>query len=277
MLDFIKLQKRRIELHPCYSDSNSIHARIHLPVAAKCNVQCNYCSREYDCPNETRPGVTSKLMTPEMAFQHFKVMKEKMPHLTVAGIAGPGDALANFEQTQKTFQLIHKYNEDIIFCMATNGLMLPEYASELLDLHINHITVTINAIDPLIAAKIYKYIIYKNEYISGLEASKILLANQLEGLNIMIKNGVVCKVNIVAIKGINDLHITDIVNKVKNIGVYMTNIMPLIPVKGTLFESLPVISNKEIDCIRDKAAIEMKQMYHCRHCRADACGTLCES
>ena len=54
--------------HPCF-DVESHHSvgRIHLPVAPRCNIKCKYCSRKFDCANENRPGVTSKVMGPEEA------------------------------------------------------------------------------------------------------------------------------------------------------------------------------------------------------------------
>ncbi|NEX14978.1 MAG: nitrogen fixation protein NifB, partial [Prosthecochloris sp.] len=46
-----------IEKHPCFNDaSRHSFGRIHLPVAPKCNIQCNYCNRKFDCLNENRPG-----------------------------------------------------------------------------------------------------------------------------------------------------------------------------------------------------------------------------
>ena len=42
--------------HPCYScGSAQKNARMHLPIAPKCNIQCNYCVRKFDCSNESRP------------------------------------------------------------------------------------------------------------------------------------------------------------------------------------------------------------------------------
>jgi len=35
------------------------------PSPPKCNIQCNYCIRDFDCVNESRPGVTSKVLSPE--------------------------------------------------------------------------------------------------------------------------------------------------------------------------------------------------------------------
>jgi hypothetical protein len=50
--------------------------------------------------------------------------------------------------------------------------------------------------------------------------------------------------------------------------------MQLIPVAGSAFEDLPLVSNQEIMTMRKECARIMKQMYHCRQCRADAVGTL---
>lgn len=78
------------------------------------------------------------------------------------------------------------------------------------------------------------------------------------------------------LKGINDEHIKEVVKKVKECGVYMTNIMQMIPVKGSAFEDLPTVTNKELNKMRKECEIDIKQMYHCRQCRADAIGTLSE-
>lgn len=260
--------------HPCYNCSAGKYARIHLPVAPKCNIQCNYCVRKYDCPNESRPGVTTEVLSPEEAFKKYAIVKEKMDNLTVVGIAGPGDALANFEETKKTLQLIKEYDPKVTFCLSTNGLMLPLYAQELIDLGVSHVTVTMNAVDTKIGAKIYKFVNYMGTKYTGEAAAAILLANQLSGLKYLASRGIICKVNIVVLKGLNDNHIEEVVKKAKEIGVYITNIMQLIPVTGSEFEDFETVSNKEIMAIRKQCDKHIKQMYHCKQCRADAIGTL---
>ncbi len=51
--------------HPCFNEeAKHTSARVHLPVAPKCNIQCNYCNRKFDCVNESRPGVTSSVLAP---------------------------------------------------------------------------------------------------------------------------------------------------------------------------------------------------------------------
>lgn len=266
----------KTKTHPCYNCGAHEHARIHLPIAPRCNIQCNYCVRKFDCPNESRPGVTTTILTPEEAFERFKVVKEKLPNLSVVGIAGPGDALANFDETKKTLQLIREYDPDITFCLSTNGLMLPLYAQELVDLGVSHVTVTVNAVDPKIGAKVYKYVDYMGMHFIGETAAAILLTNQLNGIKLLTSKGIICKINIVTLKGINDEHIPEIVAKMKELDCYMTNIMQLIPVKGSAFEDLPMASQVEINKIRKNCGETMKQMYHCKQCRADAIGILGE-
>ncbi|WP_234122256.1 nitrogenase cofactor biosynthesis protein NifB [Clostridium hydrogenum] len=260
--------------HPCFSDDAHKYARMHIPVAPKCNISCNYCSRKYDCVNESRPGVTSEVLSPLEALEKFKIVRTRMRNLTVVGIAGPGDALANFNETKKTLELIKKESPETTFCLSTNGLMLPFYASELINLGVSHVTVTINAVDKKIGAKIYKEVNYLGNKYVGEDGAEILLNNQISGLKYLCSKGIVCKVNIVMLKGINDWHIKDVVKKVKECGAYMTNIMQMIPVKGSAFEKLPLVTKMEIDQKRKECEIDIKQMYHCKQCRADAIGTL---
>lgn len=260
--------------HPCYNCIAHKYARMHIPVAPKCNVSCNFCNRKYDCVNETRPGVTSEVLTPELARDKFKLVKDKVKNLTVVGIAGPGDPLANFEETKKSIELIKKEAPDITFCLSTNGLMLPFYADELIKLGVSHITITINSVDPKISGQIYKFVDYLGEKLEGEEAGKVLLHNQISGLKYITKKGIISKINIVMIKGLNDNHILDIVKKVKECGAYMTNIMPLIPVAGSVFENRPTVDDLELNNMRKKCGLDLKQMYHCKQCRADAIGTL---
>ncbi len=274
-IEDIKLKEKTAE-HPCYSAGACENARMHIPVAPACNISCNYCNRKYDCVNESRPGVTSEVLTPEQAAAKFSAVRSKVKNLKVVGIAGPGDALANFENTKRSIELIKEIDPDITFCLSTNGLMLPYYADELISLGIRHVTITINAIDPGIAEKIYREVDFKGMKLTGRGAAELLIMNQLAGLKFLASKGVVCKVNTVMIKGINDGHIEAVVKKVKECGAYITNIMPLIPAKGSAFENMQLTNNKELNEVRKKCGVHIKQMLHCKQCRADAIGKLSE-
>ncbi|HWQ74579.1 MAG TPA: nitrogenase cofactor biosynthesis protein NifB [Syntrophomonas sp.] len=260
--------------HPCFNGCGGSYARLHLPVARECNIQCNYCLRKYDCPNESRPGVATRLLTPAEALERYKEAREKIPRLTVVGIAGPGDALADFDKTQKTLQMIRMIDPEVTFCLSTNGLMLPQYVEQIVELGVSHVTVTVNAVDVKIAAPIYQHIRYMGETYTGETAAAILLANQLAGIRMLVERDIIVKVNIVMLKDVNEEHIPAVVEKMKSLGVTLTNIMQLIPVKGSKFENMPLVSNKEIMQMRKQCGQTLTQMMHCRQCRADAAGTL---
>ncbi|WP_312200967.1 nitrogenase cofactor biosynthesis protein NifB [Anaerospora hongkongensis] len=263
--------------HPCYSaEAHTKYARMHLPVAPACNIQCNYCNRKFDCVHESRPGVTSEILTPAEALLKFSWVKEQIEQLSVVGIAGPGDALANWPETKKAIELIKAIDPEMTFCLSTNGLMLPEYGQEIIDLGVNHVTVTCNAIDPEIGAKLYQYARYKGETLTGVVAAQVLLKNQLAGIEFLAKHGVLVKVNIVMVTGVNDQHIPEVVKKVKELGAFITNIMPLIPAPGSNFENFPQTSMKDINEMRNLCQLDMQQMRHCKQCRADAIGLLGE-
>ena len=122
----------RTASHPCFScGACSTSARLHLPIAPLCNLSCNYCLRKYDCPNESRPGVTTAVLSPQQAFERFIEVRRDMPNLTVVGIAGPGDSLANAEATFRTLEMIRAEDPAITFCMSTNGLALPEFVEDM--------------------------------------------------------------------------------------------------------------------------------------------------
>jgi nitrogen fixation protein NifB len=78
------------------------------------------------------------------------------------------------------------------------------------------------------------------------------------------------------LKGINDQHIPEVVKKMKELGVYITNIMPLIPAKGSVFESFPQTTMKDVNEMRNRCELDVMQMRHCKQCRADAIGLLGE-
>jgi nitrogen fixation protein NifB len=274
-------QIQKVINHPCYSnDAHHKYARMHLPVAPACNIQCHYCNRKYDCANESRPGVVSELLTPEQALLKAQTVAESIPQLSVIGIAGPGDPLANPVRTFKTLSLIREAMPDIKLCLSTNGLVLVDYVDELLRLGVDHVTVTINALDEVIAAQIYKWIYFNGVRYHGIEAGRILIEQQMLGLAALAKAGILTKVNSVLIPGINDDHLPVLSHELRRNNVFLHNIMPLIsqPEHGTFYgltgQREP--SKIELDNVRQLAGGNVSQMQHCQQCRADAIGMLGE-
>lgn len=265
-----------LEKHPCYNEKAHLQfARMHLPVAPRCNIQCNYCNRKFDCCNESRPGVTSEILTPEQAIEKIRIVKEAVPNLSVIGVAGPGDPLAN-EETFRTLGLVSREFPELTLCVSTNGLALPDAARRLYDLGVRFVTVTMNAADPAVGARIYDSVVFEGERLTGEEGALTLLHRQTDGISMCAELGMAVKVNVVMIPGINDGHIPALVKKVKALGAYIVNILPLIPVEGTKFANLRAPTPAERREMMDRCELDARMMRHCRQCRADAIGLLGE-
>jgi nitrogen fixation protein NifB len=276
MSEKIKLIKGKaiINNHPCFSkEAHKRFGRIHLPVAPACNIQCRYCIRKYDCAHESRPGITSTVLTPDEALYRVGALVERNERLSVVGIAGPGDPLAN-EATFETFRMINKKFPDLILCASTNGLCLPDRINDLVKCGVKSITVTINSALPETAEKIYSWVNYRGKKLTGKEAALCLFSNQWRGLNNAIDAGLMVKVNSVLIPGVNDREIPYIAQLAGEKGADLHNILPLIP--QAEFAHIERPSREMIHDLRSECGKYVDQMTHCRQCRADACGILGE-
>ncbi len=266
--------KNKIQGHPCFGGNHHKNGRMHLAVAPKCNITCGYCSRKHDCANESRPGVTSRLLTPAEAIVKVReVMASPVvgPIIKVIGIAGPGDPLAN-EETFETFELVKKEFPDLMLCMSTNGLLLPESIDRLYALGLHSLTVTINAVDPEVGARIYRQIVYHGKQYTGVDAARILIANQFEGIKRAGELGLTIKVNSVLVPGINDDQLPLIAERVKKLGAFVMNIMPIIP-QAALAHIEPPSEARMAEVRKANEGI-IGQFAHCKQCRADAVGLI---
>jgi nitrogen fixation protein NifB len=271
----------KVKDHPCYSEeAHHYFARMHVAVAPACNIQCHYCNRKYDCANESRPGVVSEKLTPEQALRKVRAVANEVPQLSVLGIAGPGDACYDFRKTKATFDLIVERIPDITLCLSTNGLALPEHVDTIADMNIDHVTLTINMVDPQVGTAIYPWIFYRNKRWTGLDAAKILHERQMQGLEMLTERKILCKVNSVMIPGVNDQHLVEVNKVVKQKGAFLHNIMPLIsdPAHGTHYGLTGQRGPRamELKALQDQLSDGTKLMRHCRQCRADAVGLLGE-
>jgi nitrogen fixation protein NifB len=264
--------KRIIAEHPCYSkDAQHKYGRIHLAVAPKCNIQCNYCDRKFDCVNESRPGVTSEVLSPQEALEKTRQVLKEYPFIKVVAVAGPGDPLAN-DETFETLGLIKEEFPDVTLCLSTNGLVLPEKLPDIIKSGVTTLTVTLNAIDPEIQAKIVDHVRYQGKVYRGLEAAEIMVRNQLEGVKAAVDAGLVIKINTVLIPGINDKHVVEVAKKMNELGIYIMNVMPLIC--QAKFADMEPPSPAYRQEVQNACEPYVQQMRHCRQCRSDAFGLL---
>ncbi|MEW6347611.1 MAG: radical SAM protein [Thermodesulfobacteriota bacterium] len=265
------------ENHPCFNvRAKGTCSRVHLPVAPDCNIKCNYCNRKYACVNESRPGVTGMVLTPEQAVGYLERIMERVPQTTVAGIAGPGDAFANPQLTLDTLANVRRRFPDLLLCLATNGLGIGPYIHELAKLDVSHVTVTVNAVDPAISNKIYAWVRDGKVVHRGISAAALLLERQLDAIASLKAHGMVVKVNTIVVPGINDAHVPHVARKMAELGVDIQNCMTMYPTQGTRFAGMAEPTPEVMRGIRAIVERIIPQMKHCTRCRADAVGLLGE-
>jgi len=262
-------------VHPCFNEeARHTHARVHLPVAPKCNIQCNYCNRKFDCVNESRPGVTSSVLAPAQAVAYLVALDERIDNLSVVGIAGPGDPFANAKETLETMRKVKEIFPEKLFCLSTNGLELEPYIEEIAELGVSHVTITINGVDPEVTAKLYKWVRYNKHIYRGVEGARILMENQLACIPKLKAKGITVKINTIIIPGINEGHIPEVARRCAELKADVINCIPLIPTPETPFAGIAEPDKKMIFRVRAMVSEHLKTMSHCARCRADAAGLL---
>jgi nitrogen fixation protein NifB len=263
--------------HPCYSFSHSLtSSRVHLPVAPRCNVQCRFCDRSFDCANESRPGVTARLLRPQEALWRVDSLRSRLEGLAVVGIAGPGDPLANPRESFETFRLVKEKHPDLLLCLATNGLTLVDHVDEIGRLGVSHLTVTVNAVDPEVGKEIYAWVRFEGRARTGTEAARLLWDRQREGIALAARQGLEIKINTILVPGVNEGEVERIARECAALGAKHMNLVPLIPVKGTALEGAGAPSLLMVAASRARAEAYLPQLSHCMRCRADAAGKLGE-
>ncbi len=263
-----------LSTHPCFNvHAHGAFGRIHLAVAPACNIQCRYCERRYDCANESRPGVSSTVLDPAGALERVETFLERNDRVSVVGIAGPGDPLAN-ETTFETLEAIHRLFPALTLCVSTNGLLLSDRLGNLMQAGVRSVTVTVNAVSPQTAERVYDWVRYRGRMLTGIAAAETLVRNQWQGMINAIEAGMLVKVNSVYIPGVNDHELVRIARLAGSFGADIMNVLPLIPQAQFRDQQRP--SSAVLQVKREELRPFIRQMSHCRQCRADACGTLGE-
>ena len=256
-----------MEQHPCFNDqAHDRVGRIHLPVAPRCNIRCNFCEHRM-CTGIKHPGWAARLLSVAEAVDLVRsIVSERQAYDFVVGVAGPGDALAN-ERTFQTLALLHQRYPQIVKCLCTNGLLLEDRLETVAEAGVRSLTVTVNASDSRIGKDIYSWVKYQGTIYRGEEAAALLIAKQFRGIREAIAAGFILKVNTVLIPGVNDEHIPELARRLREAGVELMNIMPLIPAGKMKNRAAPTC--EELRGIRLKCGEVIPQFYRCEQCRAD--------
>ena len=263
--DFPHLVRR----HPCLAQGPGPRSgRLHLPVSPACNLACRYCLRAFN-EGEVRPGVSRGILAVEDVPGVLERALALCPELAVVGIAGPGDTLAT-DHAIRAFRIVHDLQPGLIKCLSTNGLLLEERLPRLLSVGVSTVTVTVNSIRPATVNRITPTVSLWGIRLEGEEGARLLVDRQRAGIRAAAAVGLLVKVNMVLIPGINDGEVGETAEAMKQDGVSVFNLIPLLP-QGE-FAGRPAPDCAGLGAARLEAERHLPVFRHCQHCRADAVG-----
>jgi nitrogen fixation protein NifB len=255
--------------HPCFDErAHDRIGRVHLPVAPRCNIHCRFCERRV-CAHLTdqHPGWAQRLLSPAEAVEQVRDLVETHPgERFVVGVAGPGEPLAN-ETTFEALALVQSEFPHLTRCVSTNGLLLEEKLPALLRVGISALTVTVNAPDGEIGQQIYARVRYRGMTYRGREGAELLIERQMTGIAAALGAGLAVKVNTVLVPGMNDAHLVRLAGRLRELGVHLMNVMPLIP-GGQMADRRPPTCD-ELSYARAACAALVPQFRKCEQCSAD--------
>lgn len=253
--------------HPCFNDAaHDRVGRVHLPVAPRCNIQCGYCERRM-CTDIRHPGWATRVLSVAEAVDLVDVIvKERQDSNFVVGVAGPGDALAN-DETLEALAAIHRRYPQVTKCLCTNGLLLEDRLEAMAEAGVRTFTVTVNAADSRVGRQVYSWVKYQGRVHRGEEAAALLIARQFRGIEKAIAAGFSVKVNSVLMPGVNDSHMPELARRLRDVGVRLMNIVPLIPAGRMKDRSAPTCD--ELGEVRQVCEGILPQFRRCEQCRAD--------
>lgn len=205
---------------------------LRVSVTERCNFRCQYCMPEK--PFSWVPK--ENLLTFEELFAFIKVaIDEGVKKIRITG----GEPLLR-EDLDVFIKMIHDYKPDVDLAMTTNAFLLKNAAQKLFDAGLRRINVSLDSLQPDVAAKI---------------AQKDVLTNVLEGIEEARRVGLRVKVNMVPMKGVNDGEILDILEFCKARGMtvrfieYMENVHAHSEVRGLDSDELLAIIGSRYTCI----------------------------
>ena len=257
-----------MRVHPCFDEEAHVRVgRVHLPVAPRCNIRCAFCAHKI-CANLTmqHPGWAQRLLSVEEAVVRVRELKQRWPDAPfVVGVAGPGEPLAN----EATFAALAAIRDEfgVMTCVSTNGLLLEEKLPQLLEARVMALTVTVNASQTEVGQHIYDWVRYEGKLYRGREAAELLIAHQMRGIRAALGAGMPVKVNTVFVPGVNDQDVVPLAHKLKELGVHLMNLMPLIP--GGRMRSNRAPTCDELRRARAACEQVVPQFRLCEHCSAD--------
>ena len=201
---------------PCFSpEIAGVRTLLWLPVAPACNMRCVSCARRSGRPAESVSQGAS--LSPEDAIERVSARMERGEVFAGVVLWGPGEPLVN-AATYTVLRSLHWLYPDLPVTVCTNGILLPERLEELVRTGVSRLVLSINAVTPEAAERIYESVNYRARQYSGKAAADLVLQQQWNGLENAVEAGLSVTVYTAVMDGINAQEVNDISTRAKKIG-----------------------------------------------------------
>ena len=239
------------EPHPCFAvAARKTYGRLHLPVAPRSNARTRFSDNE-----KSKPAIT-----PDEALRWLDHVVAQGKPISMVGITGPGDPLAVPGPSLRTLRLARQKHPDIGLCMTTLGLNAADYADEMAEIGLSHVTLLVDAVSPEVAEKLYAWIRPSTKTVPLSEAAKLLVDEQARAVTAFKRAGLVVKINTTVYPGINAGHVEEIAAAMATLSADIMSVTAYIPAEGE------PVSPELISDLRDRAARHIDLMPAWKEC-----------
>ncbi len=253
--------------NPCCSpEARNTIGRMHLPVALRSNARGKW-------------GIhpTGQALPPEEALERLKAAVDAGTAISVVGITGPGDPLAEPAPTLRTLQLVREAFPGMALCLSTNGLnsaaVTGGVARELADLGLAHVTLLVDAVDPEIVASLYAWIRPAKHTLPLHQAARELVAAQEASIQGFVAAGLRVKVNAFIYPGVNDQHLPEVARWAARQGASVMALVPFAPQAGVEHDDQPQAPDPDlVHELRHQVRQHIELMPHFEACGQDIVG-----
>jgi len=151
--------------------------------------------------------------------------------LSGAGVAGPGEPLAEPAALLETLRAVHGAHPELPLFLVTNGLCpqdadMPQLARELAAAGLSRATVLVDAVDPALIEQIFAWIRPGRRTLPLPEAARLLADAQALAVRSFREAGLVVTVRMTVYPGVNDQHVEDVANAAAVLGADLFDLRP---------------------------------------------------
>jgi len=199
---------------------NRVHNYLRISLTDNCNLRCFYCMPEEDYEFTK----ASKLMQADEIESLAKIfVNEGVTKIRLTG----GEPLVRKDAGQIILAL-SRLNIDLSF--TTNGARIHDFLDLILEANITSINVSLDTLD---ADKFH------------LITRRDIFAQVMANIRLLLENNIQVKLNVVVMKGLNDMEIVDFVEWTKNYPIEV-RFIEFMPFAGNRWTSNKVVSMEEI-------------------------------